>query len=52
MIKYTVQNWLTPKGEWINKKGLTPTTIIEQEDIEKDNQLDKALELLIRDLKE
>jgi carboxyl-terminal processing protease len=25
-VKLTVAKWLTPKGHWINKKGLTPTT--------------------------
>ncbi|WP_452233294.1 S41 family peptidase [Lacticaseibacillus baoqingensis] len=24
-VKLTVAKWLTPKGNWINKKGLTPT---------------------------
>lgn len=24
-VKLTVAKWLTPKGHWINKKGLTPT---------------------------
>lgn len=24
-IKYTVQKWLTPKGNWINEKGVVPT---------------------------
>ncbi|MCL6454818.1 MAG: S41 family peptidase [Alicyclobacillus sp.] len=24
-LKFTIQKWLTPDGEWINKKGLTPT---------------------------
>ncbi|KRM98924.1 S41 family peptidase [Loigolactobacillus rennini] len=25
-FKLTVAKWLTPQGDWINKKGLTPTT--------------------------
>lgn len=27
-IKYTIQKWLTPKGNWINEKGITPTKIV------------------------
>jgi len=52
MMKYTTQKWLTPKGNWINEVGVTPTeeikinekyyqTLNEQDD----NQLQKALEL-------
>ena len=51
MIKYTIQKWLTPKGIWINKKGVTPTNKIEYEvSKEKDNQLDEAVKLIIEDL--
>lgn len=25
MIKYTTQKWLTPKGNFINEVGVTPT---------------------------
>ena len=50
MIKFTVQKWLTPKGNWINKKGLTPTHSVELKDQKNDNQLEKAIELLIGDL--
>ena len=46
MIKYTVQKWLTPNGNWINKKGVTPTDIIANESTSKDDQLEKALELV------
>ncbi len=28
-IKYTVQKWLTPKGNWINDKGVVPTDRVE-----------------------
>lgn len=55
MIKYTVQNWLTPKGNWINETGLEPTHYIElSEDYynnptdNTDSQLQKALELLTK----
>lgn len=30
-IKYTVQKWLTPKGTWINEKGVTPTKEVKLE---------------------
>jgi len=53
MLKYTVENWLSPKGIWINGTGVTPTHVIElseeyfQESIStNDNQLNKALELV------
>lgn len=53
MIKYTVQKWLSPKGNWINDIGVEPTDIIElaQEYTnnptkENDNQLQKALDLV------
>jgi len=52
-IKYTIQKWLTPDGNWINDTGVSPT-IKEELDvsyytnpsIENDNQLQKALEVL------
>ena len=28
-IKYTVQKWLTPEGNWINDKGVVPTDRVE-----------------------
>ena len=53
MIKYTVENWLTPNGNWINEEGIEPTDEValdaeyftDRSD-EKDNQLQKALELV------
>ena len=51
MIKYTVQKWLTPNGEWINEKGLSPTDKVEITDLTKDSQLESATDILIRDLK-
>ena len=51
-IKYTVQKWLTPKGNWINEKGVTPTKEVKLELSENetltednDNQLKAAIEL-------
>lgn len=53
MIKYTTQNWLTPKGNWINGVGIEPTdeVVLSEEykknpDTKNDNQLKKALELV------
>lgn len=53
MIKYTVENWLTPNGNWINDVGIEPTDKVElSEDYYKnplednDNQLKKAIELV------
>ncbi|MBR4618245.1 MAG: S41 family peptidase [Bacilli bacterium] len=52
-IKITIENWLTPKGNSINKKGIEPTIKVElaEEYYEKpskdtDNQLQKALEIV------
>ena len=46
-IKYTVQKWLTPKGNWIDKKGVTPTKEVEnEEDSDEDLQLQAAIDIL------
>lgn len=52
-IKYTTQKWLTPKGEWINEKGIIPDEAVNQSDeyclnpiYENDLQLQKAIEVL------
>lgn len=52
-IKYTHQKWLTPSGEWIDGKGITPSVGIElAEEYRKnpsndtDNQLQSAIDLL------
>ena len=53
MIKYTVENCLTPDGNWINDVGIEPTDKVELNEKyyenptdETDNQLQKALELV------
>lgn len=53
MIKYTVENWLTPNGTWINENGIEPTDEVllevkywEDPKPENDNQLQKALDLV------
>ncbi|MEF3691746.1 MAG: S41 family peptidase, partial [Candidatus Moraniibacteriota bacterium] len=49
-VKITVARWLTPNGEQINEKGISPDIEVDltDEDYEsnQDPQLDKALELL------
>jgi len=52
-VKYTIQKWLTPNGNWINEKGVEPTKVvelnkeyIENQTEENDNQLQEALKLL------
>ncbi len=53
MIKYTIQKWLSPNGNWINDVGVSPTHEIElsteyenNPSLENDNQLQKALDLI------
>lgn len=55
MVKYTVQKWLTPNGNWVNEVGVEPTDIVELDisyaenpTMENDNQLQKALELVAK----
>lgn len=52
-VKYTIQKWLTPDGNWVNGVGLTPTDVVELDDLyfdnpsdETDTQLQKALDLV------
>ena len=53
MIKYTVENWLTPNGDWINDVGVLPTDVVELDKAyfenpisDNDNQLQKAIDLV------
>ena len=55
MLKYTVQKWLTPDGDWINEKGIAPTNNVELDKSfyenptkENDNQLTTALNLVTK----
>ena len=55
MIKYTVQKWLTPNGNWVNEVGLEPTDYVELDteyyqnpSHETDNQLQSALDLVTK----
>jgi len=49
-VKITVAKWLTPKGDYIMDKGITPDYVVEltKDDLDnkRDPQLDKALEAL------
>ena len=54
MIKYTVEKWLTPNGNWIEDEGVEPTDEVILNDNyydspsdESDNQLQKALNLVV-----
>lgn len=53
MIKYTIQKWLSPNGNWINEKGVEPNIKLELSKEyysnpleDNDNQLQKAIEVL------
>ena len=49
MIKYTVENWLTPDGNWINEKGIEPTNVVDMDSAYYENpgdELQKALLLV------
>jgi carboxyl-terminal processing protease len=52
LLKITVAKWLTPNGNSISEKGLTPDYPVEftKKDLEskKDPQMDKAVELLLK----
>ena len=39
-LKYTTQKWLTPKGNWINEKGITPDEEVDLSDEYKENPSD------------
>lgn len=45
MVKYTTAYWLSPKGNSINKTGISPDTVITNT-VGNDEQLDKAIEIL------
>lgn len=52
-VKYTIQKWLTPNGNWIHEKGVTPDIeevmeldYYQNPSDETDNQLQRALEEL------
>ena len=52
--KFTTKKWLSPKGNWINEKGVEPTIEVTLDENyykdpteENDNQLQKAIEYLM-----
>ena len=54
IMKYTIQTWLSAKGNAINKVGVTPTIELNMDDKyytnptdENDNQLQKAIEVIL-----
>ncbi len=59
-VKYTIEQWLTPNGNSINKKGIEPTDVVELDikkyaenpTVENDNQLQTAIEIVAKDKKE
>ena len=46
MIKYTIQEWLSPNGNRINSVGITPDYDINSDSNVEDTQLEKAIEIL------
>lgn len=55
MIKYTIQKWLSPEGNFIGDVGVEPTNKVEQSDsyydnptMENDSQLNEALNILTK----
>ncbi|MDD5749507.1 MAG: S41 family peptidase [Patescibacteria group bacterium] len=45
-LKFTIFEWLTPNGQSLEKNGLVPDLIIENQDDDFDKQLEKAIEIL------
>lgn len=55
MAKITTKKWLTPKGNWINESGITPTIVLDISDkylqnptFDNDNQLERAINEVIK----
>lgn len=49
-LHVTIAKWLTPKGAWVNGKGLTPDILValNPKDPSRDTQLEKAIEELLK----
>ena len=51
-LKVTIAHWLTPAGDFINEKGITPSVVVPltQTDVDKnlDPQLNKAVQILLK----
>jgi len=54
MVKYTTAKWLRPNGECVDQVGITPDievslSVNEDGEVESDNQLEKAIEVILQD---
>lgn len=50
MVKYTIQNWLTPNGNFVDEIGLEPTNVVEYKSLNGyDSQFLEALKLVSQD---
>lgn len=49
-LHISIAKWLTPKGEWIHGKGLSPDLVVtnDEKDQSRDLQLEKAIEELLQ----
>ncbi len=47
LVKYTSSSWLRPNGSSVDNVGIKPDYYIENTDLNKDNQLLKAIDLLL-----
>ncbi len=49
-LHITIAKWLTPKGTWVNGKGLTPDILValNPKDSSRDTQLERAIEELLK----
>ena len=46
-LHITIAKWLTPKGTWVNEKGIEPdVNISDKDDTAEDEQLQEAIRLL------
>ncbi|MEG1597480.1 MAG: S41 family peptidase [Bacilli bacterium] len=50
IIKYTVQKWLTPNGNWIDKLGIEPTIKVEMDLSPQTEEVDEQLQRAILEL--
>ena len=49
MIKFTYQEWLTPKGDYIDEKGIKPDIEVEYKvEKERDSQINRAIQELVK----
>ena len=54
-VKYTIQKWLTPNGNWINEVGITPDVKVELDNNYYKNpsdSTDNQLQMAIKNLSE